>query len=86
MPCTLLLGVQGVFILLGIGLSSATQPDLRGHRGIIAALIVGRLYRAGIVHQGDVSDVRLTRRFEFRFGLVPAPAIRRPGPGSTRAG
>lgn len=52
----LLLGVQGVFILLGIGLSSATHLIFGGIGGIIAALIVGRLYRAGIVHQGDVSD------------------------------
>ena len=52
----LLLGVQGVFILLGIGLSSATHIVFGGIGGIIAALIVGRLYRAGIVHQDDVPD------------------------------
>ena len=52
----LLLGVQGVFILLGIGVSSFTHLVFGGIGGIIAALIVGRLYRAGIVHQDDVPD------------------------------
>ena len=52
----LFLGVQGTFILIGIGVSSVTHLVFGGLGGILAALIVGRLYRAGVVHQGDVPD------------------------------
>ncbi len=52
----LLLGVQGTFILIGIGVSSVTHLVFGGLGGILAALIIGRLYRAGVVHQGDVPD------------------------------
>lgn len=52
----LLLGVQGTFILIGIGVSSVTHLVFGGIGGILAALIIGRLCRAGIVHQGDVPD------------------------------
>jgi hypothetical protein len=52
----LLLGVQGTFILIGIGVSSVTHLVFGGLGGILAALIIGRLCRAGVVHQGDVPD------------------------------
>jgi ABC-type thiamin/hydroxymethylpyrimidine transport system permease subunit len=52
----LLLGVQGTFILIGIGVSSVTHLVFGGIGGILAALIVARLYRAGVVHLGDVPD------------------------------
>ncbi len=53
----LLLGVESTFILIGIGASSVTHLIFGGIGGVLAALIVGRLCRAGIVQQqGDVPD------------------------------
>jgi ABC-type thiamin/hydroxymethylpyrimidine transport system permease subunit len=52
----LLLGVESTFILIGIGVSSVTHLIFGGIGGILAALIVGRLCRAGVVQQGDVPD------------------------------
>lgn len=45
----LLFGIQATFILLGIGLASVTHILFGGLGGIIAALIIGRLARAGVI-------------------------------------
>jgi hypothetical protein len=52
----LLFGVQGIFILIGIGMSSITHLIFGGLGGVLAALIIARLGRAGVVQQGDASD------------------------------
>ena len=45
----ILFGVQATFILLGIGLASVTHLVFGGLGGVIAALIIGRLARAGVI-------------------------------------
>jgi succinate-acetate transporter protein len=45
----LLFGVQATFILLGIGIASVSHLVFGGLGGIIAALIIGRLARAGVI-------------------------------------
>jgi len=44
-----LLGVPATFILIGIGLTSVTHLIFGGIGGVIAALIIARLMRAGVI-------------------------------------
>ncbi|TAJ44549.1 cobalt ABC transporter permease [Methanofollis fontis] len=45
----LLLGVPATFILLGIGISSVTHLIFGGIGGVIGALVLARLMRAGVI-------------------------------------
>ena len=46
-----LLGVPGAFLILGIGVASVIHIVLGGLGGIIAALVIARLTRAGVVQE-----------------------------------
>jgi hypothetical protein len=51
----LFLGIPGAFILLGIGIASVSHIIFGGLGGIIAALVIARLLRAGVIsreHRG----------------------------------
>lgn len=48
-----MLGIQPFFILAGIGMSSITHFIFGAAGGIIAAVIIGRLYRAGVVKKNE---------------------------------
>lgn len=50
-----LLGVPATFILIGIGLTSVTHLLFGGTGGLIAALILARLIRAGVI--GDEGEI-----------------------------
>ncbi len=52
----LLFGVQATFILLGIGIASVSHLVFGGLGGIIAALIIGRLARAGVIVKDAGND------------------------------
>jgi len=47
------LGIPAVFILIGIGTASITHFIFGGIGGIIAALVLGRLLKAGVISRDD---------------------------------
>lgn len=49
----LLLGVQGFFIILGIGLSSVSNIIFGGLGGFIAAYLIRKLIKAGVIEEDE---------------------------------
>lgn len=50
------LGVPSTFILVGIGTASVTHFIFGGIGGLVAALLLGRLYRAGVIKKNENRD------------------------------